>query len=88
MQLRDEDSVVEDDVPMAAFVCKDCFKLKKATLFCSERCALENIARHRQSKHEVKTEPGVAASLICPLAQEVEATLKRENPGLEMTQVK
>ncbi|KAG6001394.1 hypothetical protein E4U21_004400 [Claviceps maximensis] len=84
VQFSDED-VEMDDGTSTAVCCNECLILKKATLYCSERCAVANIAKHRLRKHRAKA---VAAEkgrrLVSSLHQFVEATLAEQNPGLKM----
>lgn len=80
----EEDVVMEDDTALDAFACKDCVGLKRLTLFCSERCASENIARHQHEEHETKIEADAASSWVGSLSHEIETILQRENPGIKM----
>ncbi|QYS93113.1 hypothetical protein H0G86_000505 [Trichoderma simmonsii] len=80
----EEDVVMEDDAALDAFACKDCVGLKRLTLFCSERCASENIARHQHEEHETKIEADAASSWVSSLSHEIESILQRENPGIKM----
>jgi hypothetical protein len=75
---------MEDEAALDAFACKECVGLKRMTLFCSERCASENIASHRQEEHEMKMDAGEVSSLVSSLSDEIETILRRENPGLRM----
>ncbi|KAG6014678.1 hypothetical protein E4U54_004974 [Claviceps lovelessii] len=87
VQLSDEDVEMDDGTPTTV-CCNECLDLKKATLYCSERCAVANIGRHRFGKHGVKTAAAeTARSLVTPLHQFVEATLTDQNPGLQMSPV-
>ncbi len=82
MQLRDED-VEMDDGSSKALSCRECL-----SLFCSDRCARENIAAHRKTRHGVKTPSADEAEELVSCTQDVVATaLKAENPGLSMTRV-
>ena len=86
VQLRDEDIEMSDGTPTAV-CCGDCLDQKQATLFCSERCAVANVAEHRQSKHDLKTGTDEAASAVKPLKTFVDSTLEAKNPGLKMERV-
>ncbi|PNY29911.1 Uncharacterized protein TCAP_00177 [Tolypocladium capitatum] len=86
VQLRDED-VEMDDGTSQAVSCRECIDQKRMTLYCSYRCAGENIAEHRQSAHGVETEAEDARGLVALTEQVVESTLQRENPGLGMSRV-
>ncbi|KAG5981995.1 hypothetical protein E4U55_002429 [Claviceps digitariae] len=87
VQLSDEDVEMEDEIS-AAVCCNECLDLKKATLYCSERCAVANIARHRLGKHGGKAVAAEKAqSLVRSLHQFVEVTLADQNPGLKMSLV-
>ncbi|KAL7947950.1 hypothetical protein V8C42DRAFT_316220 [Trichoderma barbatum] len=80
----EEDVAMDDGTALDAFACKECVGLRRLTLFCSERCASENIASHRHEGHETKMEADEVPSLINSLSDEIEAILRRENPGLRM----
>ncbi|KAJ6444072.1 hypothetical protein O9K51_02466 [Purpureocillium lavendulum] len=88
VQLRDED-VEMDDGSSLTVSCKECLDERRMTLYCSDRCAAENVAEHRQRVHGVKTAAGEgeARALVTPTQGAVEAALQRENPGLQMTPV-
>ncbi|KAL7930355.1 hypothetical protein V8C35DRAFT_313027 [Trichoderma chlorosporum] len=81
---QEEDVVMDDDAALDAFACKECVGLKRLTLFCSERCASENIASHRHEEHEAKGEADGVSGLVGLLSDEIESILRRENPGLRM----
>lgn len=87
MQLTDED-VEMGGGPPTTVCCNECLALKRATLYCSERCAVANIARHRLGKHAAKTvAQEEARSLVSSLHAFVEATLTGQNPGLQISPV-
>ncbi|KAK2599983.1 hypothetical protein QQS21_005285 [Conoideocrella luteorostrata] len=86
VQLGDEE-IETDEENWRTVSCNDCLDLKKAALFCSERCATANIAKHRQSKHGVPTAAEEAQSLVRPFQAFANATLASKNPGLTMTQM-
>jgi hypothetical protein len=71
-----------EDEASDAVVCKECLGLKAVAVFCSQRCAAENLATHRQEKHEAKTDPAEVQAMTLPMEQFVEQTLQQENPGL------
>ncbi|KAM0247884.1 hypothetical protein ACHAQJ_009677 [Trichoderma viride] len=81
---KEEDVVMDDEAGLDVFVCKQCVNLGRLTLFCSERCASENIARHRQTEHETKTEADEVSNVVTSLSNVIESVLHRENPGLRM----
>lgn len=82
MQLHDED-VEMGDAQSKLVLCKECLDIKEVTPYCSERCAVQNIASHRLLKHESKTSD--AQSLVSPLEEVVMSTLKTKNPGLNLS---
>ncbi|KAG5942561.1 hypothetical protein E4U53_007224 [Claviceps sorghi] len=87
VQLGDEDVEMADGTSTTV-CCNACLDLKRATLYCSERCAVANIAKHRLKKHGAETvAAGKARSLVRPLQQFVDATLADQNPGLEIRPV-
>lgn len=88
MQMRDED-VEMDDGSFRSVSCKECLDERRITLYCSDRCAAENVAGHRQLVHGVKTAAGEGETLalVTPTQEAVEAALQRENPELKMTPV-
>ncbi|KAG6018659.1 hypothetical protein E4U41_003682 [Claviceps citrina] len=101
---EDDGHDARDATPATAVCCTDCLHhSKQATLYCSERCALANIAKHRLAKHhhhhqhertatrdnkdKHEQEPRRGVGLVRPLRAFVEATLVGRNPGLEMRMV-
>ncbi|KAL3955015.1 hypothetical protein ACCO45_010578 [Purpureocillium lilacinum] len=88
VQMRDED-VEMDDGSFRSVSCKECLDERRITLYCSDRCAAENVAGHRQLVHGVKTAAGEGETLalVTPTQEAVEAALQRENPELKMTPV-
>jgi hypothetical protein len=84
---KEEDVVMDDEASLDVFVCKQCVNLGRLTLFCSERCASENIVRHRQNEHETKTEADEVSSAVTSLSTVIESVLHRENPGLRMDMI-
>ncbi|XP_044721798.1 uncharacterized protein HRG_04713 [Hirsutella rhossiliensis] len=85
-QLRDEDVEMEDGTSQTVS-CKECLDQRRITLFCSSRCARENVAEHRKNSHGVKTSTEESDEAVTSMQQVVEATLARENPGIAMTRV-
>lgn len=81
---KEEDVVMDDEAALDVLVCKQCVNSGRLTLFCSERCASENITRHRQNEHQTKTEAGEASGWVTSLSTVIESVLHRENPGLRM----
>jgi hypothetical protein len=63
--------------------CKECVEQKRITLWCSERCAVENLPKHRQDKHGVKTAPDEVHSLVQSLSEITNGILEKENPGVK-----
>ncbi|POR36862.1 Uncharacterized protein TPAR_02938 [Tolypocladium paradoxum] len=86
VQLRDEDEEM-DYGGTRAVSCKECLGQKRMTLYCSDRCAEENIAEHSQRAHRAKTQAEEAQGLVTPAEQVVESMLQKENPGLKMSRV-
>lgn len=81
---QEEDVVMDDKTALDAFACKECVGLRRLTIFCSERCASENIVSHRQKEHETKVEADEISSLVSSLSDEIESILRQKNPGLRM----
>lgn len=79
-----EDAEMMDD-SNGPVLCKECLeKDKRATIFCTPRCASTNIAPHREAKHEAKSgDTGDATEFVTPLKHVVEKTFKEVNPGLK-----
>ncbi|KJZ75742.1 hypothetical protein HIM_04899 [Hirsutella minnesotensis 3608] len=86
VQLRDED-VEMDDGSWTTVSCKECLDEKQMTLYCSDRCARENIAEHRRAAHGAKASAVEADGLVSPTQDVVETALKTENPGLTVSRV-
>ncbi|KHN98722.1 uncharacterized protein MAM_03184 [Metarhizium album ARSEF 1941] len=86
VQLTDEDVEMGDAISRAV-ICTGCLDLKKATVYCSERCAVVNIAIHRRRKHGAEAAEEEGSKLTSPLQVFVDSTLQSRNPGLKMTRV-
>lgn len=86
VRLRDGDEDVEEGT-WNTMSCKECLDRNRMTIFCSSRCAQENVAEHRQSSHGVKTSAEEAGESVTLTQNMVEATLAKVNPGLTMTRV-
>lgn len=74
-----------DDTTQAV-LCKQCIGDKRATVYCSQRCASERLAAHMQQAHG----NGAAAdaqSAGVPISEVVGPTLEKENPTLKIEQV-
>ncbi|KAM0450499.1 hypothetical protein ACHAO4_006476 [Trichoderma viride] len=81
---KEEDVIMDDAFALEVFVCKQCVNSGRLTLFCSQRCASENMAKHRLAAHEIKTEAADVPNFVTLLSNVVESVLHRENPGLRM----
>jgi hypothetical protein len=69
-------------------VCSECLEAKTLALYCCERCAVENLARHRQERHEGKAASAESgSSMFQPLSEALDAVLVKENPGLQFKAV-
>lgn len=86
MQLLDDDEEMDDGVPKVV-CCNECLRLKRATLFCTQDCALNNIAKHRLAKHGARDIVADGRSLISPLHEFLDTTLTGQNPGLKFSLV-
>ncbi|KAG5914471.1 hypothetical protein E4U42_000474, partial [Claviceps africana] len=88
VQLGDEDVEMTDGTSTTV-CCNECLERKRATLYCSESCAVANMAKHRREKHGAGTAGAAekARSLVSRLQQFVETTLADQNPGLKMSPV-
>ncbi|KAF7544916.1 hypothetical protein G7Z17_g9580 [Cylindrodendrum hubeiense] len=84
VQNYDED-VEMDDGTRHAVICNDCIISKQSAIYCSERCASGNMSRHRESKHGVKTAVDEIRTLVSPLWELMEKTIKEGNPGLKFS---
>ncbi|KAJ6784078.1 hypothetical protein PWT90_07131 [Aphanocladium album] len=85
VQLTDEDTEMSDGTSQAV-LCKQCIDDKRATVYCSERCASERLASHVQEAHgTVSTADAKSASVS--MSEFVGPTLEKENPTLKIEQV-
>lgn len=83
-QYHEEDVEMEDSTPQTV-VCRACINEKKSTIYCSPLCATENLPKHRQDKHGAKTATEEVKTLVLPLREFVEKTLREANPGLKFS---
>ncbi|KAM3514264.1 hypothetical protein MY11210_002054 [Beauveria gryllotalpidicola] len=82
VQLTDEDMMMTDK-SMQAVLCKKCIDDKRATVYCSERCASERIAVHMKEAHGIGSVTD-AKSAAVPISEVVGPALERENPTLKI----
>jgi hypothetical protein len=83
-------TLVSEDVDMDAdsqilspVACAQCLAEKELTVFCSSECADANIADHRQSKHNVKTDPDDSSGTYTSM-EEVVKMLDEATSGLKI----
>ncbi|KAH7158007.1 hypothetical protein B0J13DRAFT_581942 [Dactylonectria estremocensis] len=81
VQNRDEDVEMDDGVQQTV-ICNECIAAKQASIYCSERCATENLPRHREGEHGLKTAADEVKTLVSPLWEFVGKALKEGNPGV------
>lgn len=86
VQLHDPDVEMGDGTSRTV-ACNECLDRQEATLYCSDKCAAANIAKHRQKSHGAKTTANAAQALVRSLQPFVGSTLESKNPGLVMAQV-
>lgn len=67
-------------------LCKECFADKRATVYCSERCASERIETHLKDVHGASFATGAKSAAIT-LSHVVDSTLEKENPTLKIEHV-
>ncbi len=83
MQEEDEDLEMEEGANDPV-LCRECLGQKRATLFCTPRCATRNLGRHRETKHGARPIQSVEAKeLVTPLDQAIEKIMDEVNPGLD-----
>ncbi|KAG6155800.1 hypothetical protein E4U50_003731 [Claviceps purpurea] len=86
VQLFDDDEEMDDGVPKVV-CCNECLRLKRATLYCTQDCALNNIAKHRLVRHGARDTVADGRTLISPLHEFLDTTLTGQNPGLKFSLV-
>lgn len=69
-----------------AALCKACIDDKRATVYCSERCASATIAAHLQGAHGADASTSTKSAVV-PISELVESTLEKANPKLKMAKV-
>ncbi|KAM0670296.1 hypothetical protein ACQRIU_000691 [Beauveria bassiana] len=82
VQLTDEDTMMTDNSTQAV-LCKKCIDDKRATVYCSERCASERLAAHMKEAHGSSSVTD-AKSAAVPISEVVGPALERENPTLKI----
>ncbi|KAM3519375.1 hypothetical protein NHJ13051_007546 [Beauveria bassiana] len=82
VQLTDEDTMMTDNSTQAV-LCKKCIDDKRATVYCSERCASERLAAHMKEAHGSSSVTD-AESAAVPISEVVGPALERENPTLKI----
>ncbi|KAH7176457.1 hypothetical protein EDB81DRAFT_706887 [Dactylonectria macrodidyma] len=87
VQNRDEDVEMDDGVQQT-LICNECVTAKQASIYCSERCATENLPRHREGEHGLKTTAGEVKTFVSPLWEFVGKALREGNPGLKLAAVR
>ncbi|KAH7304993.1 hypothetical protein B0I35DRAFT_454508 [Stachybotrys elegans] len=83
IQERDDDVSMTGDSTDSPVVCVQCVEGKKLSIYCSDRCARENMSSHRLSEHADKESSGPPSTLTTPLSEVLDKTLKKDNPGLQ-----
>lgn len=87
--VRESDSDAEmEDETTGPVACNECLapeqEPKRATLFCSPRCAAVNYREHREAQHKVKMEGGEGPQQdVTALQKVVEEAFAKKNPGLK-----
>ncbi|CAG9940685.1 unnamed protein product [Clonostachys rosea f. rosea IK726] len=85
VQEGDEDEEMKDDIN-GTVICLRCLDEKKMSLFCSSRCAYQNLPSHLDAQHGFKgVTPQEIQNLVKHVEQVVEETLRKQNPGLEFS---
>lgn len=79
-----EEDEFEDDGKQTV-ICDACIDEKESAIYCSVRCATQNLPHHYEKKHGMKTGPEDIGDLVSPLWKLAQKTLKEGNPGLSMT---
>lgn len=72
---------MEDDTngPVA---CDECLREKRVTIFCSPRCAFQNLRPHWESRHGARIQSDDAQGSVTPMHEVYEKTMKEINPGV------
>ncbi len=86
VQLTDEDTEMTDDTTQAV-LCKQCIGDKRATVYCSQRCASERLAAHMRQAHGAGSGAD-ANSAAVSISEFVGPTLEKENPTLKIEQAR
>lgn len=79
-----DEEEVEDDGTQTV-ICDACIDDRESAIYCSVRCAKQNLPHHNEMKHDVKTGPDEIDSLVSPLWKLAQKTLKEGNPGLSFS---
>jgi hypothetical protein len=85
VQCFDEEEVEDDGTQTV--ICDACIDDRESAIYCSVRCAKQNLPHHNEIKHKVKTGPEEIDSLVSPLWKLAQKTLKEGNPGLSFSLV-
>ncbi|KAJ3488861.1 hypothetical protein NLG97_g6111 [Lecanicillium saksenae] len=85
VQLTDEDTEMTDGTSQAV-LCKQCIDDKRATVYCSERCASERLAAHVQEAHGANSTSDAKTASVS-MSEIVGPTLEKENPTLKIVQI-
>lgn len=72
-----------DSEVLSPVACAQCVEEKELLVFCSGECADANIVSHRQSKHNVKTDPDDSSGTFTPM-DEVAKMLEEGTSGLKI----
>jgi hypothetical protein len=72
-----------DSQILSPVACAQCVEEKELLVFCSGECADANIVAHRQSKHNVKTDPDDSLGTYTPM-DEVAKMLEEGTSGLKI----
>lgn len=86
VQLTDEDAEMTDDTTQAV-LCKQCIGDRRATVYCSQRCASERLAAHMREAHGAGSAADVKSAAVA-ISEVVGPTLEKENPTLKIEQVR
>lgn len=72
-----------DSQILSPVACAQCVEEKELKVFCSSVCADANMADHRQSKHNVKTDPDDSTGTYTPM-EDVVKMLDEATSGLKV----